>query len=139
MEQRQSRQSDGVRIAPDRMTAQEQAFLTEVGRSGVSDAAFRLALIAAPLLSFTTWRTLLIGDLARRAGLSPTEVKQAARELRQLGAFQRRVARLACRRLESFRLCEHFRAPLLDSLQLTDHVDVMSETSGRVTEHGGGG
>ncbi|WP_175813553.1 hypothetical protein [Burkholderia contaminans] len=97
------------RIAPEQMSPIEQTFFSEVGRSGVSDTAFRLALIVVPMLSFVSWQTLFLGDVAKRAGLSRQEVAVAASELVTLGAIERRYSRVFARSRQSFRLWEQFR------------------------------
>ncbi|WP_155634032.1 hypothetical protein [Burkholderia cepacia] len=97
------------RIAPEQMSPIEQAFLSEVGRSGVSDTAFSFALIVVPMLSFVSWQTMFLGDVAKCAGLSRQEVDVAASELVTLGVIEWRYSRFAARKLQSFRLCEWFR------------------------------
>ena len=106
----EARIPDSQRIAPELMSPIEQAFLAEVGRSGVSDTAFKFALMVVPMLNFVSWQTLFLGDVAKRAGLSRQEVAIAASELVAIGAFERRHSRFAARKLQSFRLCERFRA-----------------------------
>ena len=107
----ETRISDAQRIAPEQMSPIEQKFLAEVGRSGVSDRAFKFAMMVVPMLSFVSWQTLFLGDVAKRAGLSRREVAIAASELVTIGAFERRnSSRYAARKLLSFRLRERFRA-----------------------------
>ncbi|WP_175952032.1 hypothetical protein [Burkholderia sp. BCC0405] len=83
------------------MSPIEQAFLAKVGRSGVSDTAFKFALMVVPMLGFVSWQTLFLGDVAKRVGLSRQEVAIAASELVAIGAFERRHSRFAARKLQS--------------------------------------
>ncbi|CAB3762867.1 hypothetical protein B7G54_24370 [Burkholderia puraquae] len=106
----------------------EQAFLTEVSQSGASDAAFKLALLAVPLLSFTVWRPLSIGDLADRVGLSTRQAMLAARELVEIGALGRRPGGYLGCKLQSYRLRERFRAIKL-SASLGQERDARSADS----------
>ncbi|WP_175969369.1 hypothetical protein [Burkholderia sp. BCC0322] len=106
----EARIPDAQRIAPELMSPIEQAFLAKVGRSGVSDTAVKFALMVVTMLSFVSWQTLFLGDIAKRVGLSRQEVAVAASELMTIGAFERRLSRFAARKLQSFRLCKQSRA-----------------------------
>ncbi|WP_338510324.1 hypothetical protein [Burkholderia gladioli] len=98
------------RISSDRMSPLVQAFLSEVGRSGVSDMAFKLALLMVPMLSFGSWKTVRLRDVARRAGI-PTDLAHiAASELVRVGVLDQRQSRFAARKMPSFRLREQFHA-----------------------------
>ncbi|NTX25728.1 hypothetical protein HT746_00935 [Burkholderia pyrrocinia] len=90
----ESRIPDAQHIAPEQMSPIEQAFLTEVGRSGVSDMAFKFALMVVPMLSFVSWQTLFLGDVAKRAGLSDVGGQQCRRRLLTAKASMTVVERL---------------------------------------------
>lgn len=98
------------RISPDRMSPLVQAFLSEVGRSGVSDMAFTLALLLVPMLSFGSWKTVRLRDVARRAGIPADQAHIAASELVRAGVLDQRQSRFAARKMPSFRLREQFHA-----------------------------
>lgn len=98
------------RISPERMSPLVQAFLGEIGRSGVSDTAFKLALLMVPMLSFGSWQTVSLRDVAERAGISRGETYVAVSELVSAGAIERRQSGFAARKTQSFRLRERFQA-----------------------------
>lgn len=101
---------DRDRISPERMSPLVRAFLGEIGRSGVSDTAFKLALLMVPMLSFGSWQTVFLHDIAKRAGISRGESYVAVSELVRAGALERRQSGFAARKTQSFRLREQFQA-----------------------------
>ncbi|HKU01030.1 MAG TPA: hypothetical protein VJS30_31515 [Paraburkholderia sp.] len=101
---------DRERISPERMSPLVRAFLGEIGRSGVSDTAFKLALLMVPMLSFGSWQTVFLHDIAKRAGTSRGETYVAVSELVRAGALARRQSGFAARKTQSFRLREQFQA-----------------------------
>ncbi len=102
--------TDGARIAPEQMSPLVQAFLCEIGRSGVSDTAFKLALMVVPMLSSEAWQAVFLRGVAKRLGISRRETIIAVGELVIIGALERRQSGFAARRLQLFRLRERFQA-----------------------------
>ncbi|CRY44818.1 hypothetical protein [Burkholderia pseudomallei] len=99
-----------ARILPEQMSPVVQAFLGEIGRSGVSDTAFKLALLMVPMLSFGSWQTVLLRAVAKRAGISRADAYVAVDELISAGVLERRLSGFAARKMQAFRLCERFQA-----------------------------
>ncbi|MBN3816128.1 hypothetical protein G3N57_05635 [Paraburkholderia sp. Se-20369] len=100
--------TDATRIAPERMSPLAQEFLGKIGRSGVSDTTFKVALMVVPMLSSESWQMVLLRDVAKHLGISRQEALIAAGELVTIGALERRPSGLAARRLQAFRLRERF-------------------------------
>ncbi|KIP17157.1 hypothetical protein KY49_6853 [Burkholderia sp. MSHR3999] len=103
-----------ARISPEQMSPLVQAFLGEIGRSGVSDTAFKLALLMVPMLSFGSWQTVFLRDVAKRAGISRAEAYVAVDELISAGVLERRLSGFAARKIQAFRLCERCQAANLN-------------------------
>ncbi|KVR29784.1 hypothetical protein WK13_27990 [Burkholderia ubonensis] len=101
---------DEARISPEQMSPLVQVFLGEIGRSGVSDTAFTLATLMVPMLSFGSWQTVFLRDVAKRAGISRVETYAAVDELISVGALERRLSGFAARKMQAFRLRERFQA-----------------------------
>ena len=101
---------DRERISPERMSPLVRAFLGEIGRSSVSDVAFKLALLMVPMLSFGSWQTVSLRDIAKRAGTSRGETYAAVSELVTASVLERRQSGFAARKTQSFRLREQFQA-----------------------------
>lgn len=117
------------RISPERMSPLVQAFLGEIGRSGVSDTAFKLALLLVPMLSFGSWQTVILRDIAKRAGISRGETYVAVSELVSAGALERRQSGFAARKTQSFRLRERFQAAARKPSSLQHRRERKSESS----------
>lgn len=100
--------SDEERIALEQMSPRVQSFLGEIGRSGVSDTAFKLALLIVPMLRVGSWQRVFLGEVAKRAGVSRRDATIAVSELVCLGALNRRQSGSAACRIDSFRLRERF-------------------------------
>lgn len=69
------------------MSIQQQAFVTELGRTGVSDAAFTLALVLVPTLNFATYKSFTEQDVAPQVGLSLPALTRVLGELVNLKAL----------------------------------------------------
>ncbi|WP_157638515.1 hypothetical protein [Burkholderia ubonensis] len=81
-----------------------------IGRSDVSDTAFKLALRMVPMLSLGSWQTVLLRAIAKRAGISRAVTYVAVDELISAGVLERRLSGFAARKMQAFRLCERFQA-----------------------------
>ncbi|MCI0152237.1 hypothetical protein KNO81_41265 [Paraburkholderia sediminicola] len=86
------------------MSPLHQAFVTELGRTGASDAAFALALVLTRVLNTWAYKAFSAYAAAQESGLSLPELTRAVGELVDLGALD--VQKKAClgRRMTLYRL-----------------------------------
>ncbi|MCI0152118.1 hypothetical protein KNO81_40570 [Paraburkholderia sediminicola] len=88
-----------------------QAFVTELGRTGVSDAAFTLAVMLTRVLNPWTYKSFSAYAAAQESCISLPELAGAVEELVDLGALD--VQKKAClgRRMTLYRLGKAFVSP----------------------------
>ncbi|MCI0150801.1 hypothetical protein KNO81_33580 [Paraburkholderia sediminicola] len=81
-----------------------QAFVTELGRTGVGDAAFTLALVLTRVLNTWAYRSFSADAAAQESGLTLAELTRALVELVDLGALDVRKKTCLGRRMTLYRL-----------------------------------
>ncbi|CAM2197916.1 protein of unknown function [Paraburkholderia kururiensis] len=83
--------------------------LDALGRCGLGDDAFLVALVVVPLLDFTELRRLPDAHLRSECGLDGARWNHAIDELVRLGALRRSWPRSPSRRIPAFRLARCLR------------------------------
>ncbi|GAB6852474.1 hypothetical protein [Paraburkholderia kururiensis] len=86
--------------------------LGELGRQGLGDDAFLVALVVVPLLDFTELRRLPDAHLRSECGLDGARWNHAIDELVRLGALRRTWPRSPNRRIPAFRLARRLPPPV---------------------------
>ncbi|MBK3786869.1 hypothetical protein G3A43_42615 [Paraburkholderia aspalathi] len=86
------------------MSPLHQAFVTELGRTGASDAAFTLAVVLTRVLNTWTYKSFSAYAAAKESGLSLPELRRAVEELVDLRALDVRKKACLGRRMTLYRL-----------------------------------
>lgn len=112
------------------MSPLHQAFVTELGRAGASDAAFTLALVLTRVLNTWSYKSFSAYAAAQESGLSQPELTRAVKELADLGALDIRKKACLGRCMTMYRLgkatVSHtgaFVAPAEDAETAHGHAD----------------